>query len=252
MKLKKGSAAAKAYMAKIRAKRKTVKKIGAIAKGSIITFSDGFQFKKVSKDYAAKNYTKKEIFGIDLENETESLIQDKSDLNSYDIFGTSLGFKKSVGSKVGYKSDRTKMLKTATAYMKKYKDKGYSRSEAIRQANIDASFVGSKLQISAKERRLGATPKDVKGNGYHKDTKSHNVNIRVVSGVNKIGAIDLNVVGNELLKLEREISELSSFIKAEKNASERRRLREIKAIKQNQFKTLKGYLNSIARFTFKR
>ena len=54
MKLKKGSAAAKAFMAKIRAKKNKPKKTVAkktVAKkvGSIIEFSDGFKFKKVTK-----------------------------------------------------------------------------------------------------------------------------------------------------------------------------------------------------------
>ena len=49
-----------------------------------------------------------------------------------------------------------------------------------------AKKVGSTLKLHKKEMRLGITPKtrsktsDPKS--YHKDTKSHNVNIRVISG----------------------------------------------------------------------
>jgi hypothetical protein len=140
MKLKKGSAAAKAYMAKIRAKRNT-KKVGSI-KNNIIEFSDGYKFKKVSKDYAAKNFNKIEIFGIDLSNESESLIESKNDLNSFNTFG------------IEFKTTKK---------------------------------VGSTLKLKANEKRLGATLKDVKtrSKSYHKDTKSHNVNIRVISGFSK-------------------------------------------------------------------
>lgn len=184
MKLKKGSAAAKAYMAKIRSKRKTVKS----EKGNW-SLADRKQLaKELGEDfYSAEDWKK-------LTGKTKT--------------------KRSVAKKISGTKRKTK------------------RS------------VGSSLKLTSKEKRLGYTD--------HKDNKSHNVNIRVVSGVNKIGAIDLNVVGNELLKLENEIRELSSFIRSEKNASERKRLKEIKDIKQNQFKTLKSYLNSIARFTFKR
>jgi hypothetical protein len=50
--------------------------------------------------------------------------------------------------------------------------------------------VGSTLKLKANEKRLGATPKDAKTNSknYHKDTKSHNVNISVVSGFNELTA----------------------------------------------------------------
>jgi hypothetical protein len=48
-----------------------------------------------------------------------------------------------------------------------------------------AKKVGSTLKLDKKEMRLGMKPKTTSksGNGYHKDTKSHNVNIRVISGV---------------------------------------------------------------------
>lgn len=193
MKLKKGSAAAKAYMAKIRAKRK----VGAIAKTK--TGKPKKRLNKAEREYnqdvdAYKYFivwNNKVQSGWEFKNDALDALSDydkgsakiytKTQLIKAGIFNPANDWKYLSGS-VGYKSDRTKMLKTATVYMKKYKDKGYSRTEAIRQANIDASFVGSKLQISAKERRLGATPKDVRSNGYHKDNKSHNVNIRVISG----------------------------------------------------------------------
>lgn len=50
---------------------------------------------------------------------------------------------------------------------------------------VGAKKVGSTLKLHKKEMRLGITPKTKSktSNGYHKDTKSHNVNIRVISGV---------------------------------------------------------------------
>jgi hypothetical protein len=77
-----------------------------------------------------------------------------------------LALKKS--NKVGYKSDRLNIVRTASTRMKDYLNKGYSRRDALINANKDAANIyGTKKPTS-----------------IHKDTKSHNVNIRVVSGIN--------------------------------------------------------------------
>jgi hypothetical protein len=176
MKLKKGSAAAKAYMAKIRAKRGT-KKVGA---------------KKIS----------------------------------------------------GYK--KPKLFKPS----KKEIDAAAKRLVKQSIKKVEPKKVGSTLKLNPKEKHLGAVNKDLntRAKSYHKDTKSHNVNIRVVNGINKIGQINLNLVADELFKLETDIQELTYFIKVEKNTKEKNRLKEIKSVKNNQFKALKLYLNTIAKF----
>jgi hypothetical protein len=59
--------------------------------------------------------------------------------------------KKSVNkSKVGYKDDRLSILKKGTKYMKKYKEMGYDRKDAIKNANLDASYVGA-TKLTEKE-----------------------------------------------------------------------------------------------------
>jgi hypothetical protein len=83
--------------------------------------------------------------------------------------------KKAAPKKVGYKEDRTTILKRGTEYIKKYKKKGYSRKDAVKNANLDAAFAVNGVKKAA--------PKKVTSS--HKDTKSHNVNIRVVSGIVK-------------------------------------------------------------------
>lgn len=52
--------------------------------------------------------------------------------------------------------------------------------------------IGSALKLNKKEYRLGMPPKTTSNNanGYHKDTKSHNVNIRVVSGSPRLSIIE--------------------------------------------------------------
>lgn len=91
--------------------------------------------------------------------------------------------KEGKAKKVGYSKDRTSILKKATPYIKKYKKKGYSKQDAIRNANIDAAYMsGVKKSKSTKVKAR----KKKSSSEMHTDTKSHNVNIRVVSGLGSI------------------------------------------------------------------
>lgn len=65
--------------------------------GDTITFPDGYQFKKVSKDFATKNWAKKEIYGLDLESNTEALIENVKDLTRFEVFAEEVGFKEDGG-----------------------------------------------------------------------------------------------------------------------------------------------------------
>lgn len=65
--------------------------------GGKIEFKDGFTFKKVSKEYAEKNFENENIFGINVSQETESLIESKRDLDEFEVFGIELGFKDAFG-----------------------------------------------------------------------------------------------------------------------------------------------------------
>ena len=56
-------------------------------KGGFITFSDGYKFQEVSKSFAEKNWDKMEIYGINISEESEGLIDSKNDIEDYDNFG---------------------------------------------------------------------------------------------------------------------------------------------------------------------
>jgi hypothetical protein len=137
MKLKKGSKEAKAYMAKIRAKRGT-KKVGT---KKLTTKKVGSAENKVYIEF----------------------------MNS------------------------SKNFKTEKKYFKTYEDAVNFMYANFEKVNLDMinyvkpKKVGSALKLNKKETRLGIAPKTTakKGNNYHKDTKSHNVNIRVISGFSK-------------------------------------------------------------------
>ena len=112
------------------------------------------------------------------------------------------GSKKAVGAKkkvakkvvakkkaVGYKNDRIEQLKKTTPIIRKYKEKGYTRKDAIKNAMLDAGYMS--------------------GTKTHKDTKSHNVRISVMSGVNsKL---------NELKNLKLKLKEAQIILKKEKD-----------------------------------
>lgn len=87
--------------------------------------------------------------------------------------------KEGKSKKVGYSSDRLAVVKKATKGIKTYLNKGYSRRDAIRNANIDAAYSSNLSGVKAKVK----AKRSKKSGEMHTDTKSHNVNIRVVSGM---------------------------------------------------------------------
>jgi hypothetical protein len=84
---------------------------------------------------------------------------------------------KKASQKVGYKKDRLDILFRSTPLIKKYRAKGWNRKDSIKNATIDAGFMaGTKNKPIAKKKALKS---------YHKDKKSHNTSITVISGINK-------------------------------------------------------------------
>lgn len=111
---------------------------------------------------------------------------------------------KKAPKKIGYKKDRTKILKSTSHFMQNYLDKGFNRKDAIKNAQIDAAYSQNKISgakeskqlkkdLAAKKLRLPhgyetikRTRKVKKLSGIHKDTKSHNVKISVMSGITNL------------------------------------------------------------------
>jgi len=248
MKLKKGSAAAKAYMAKIRAKKGTAKKVNGITdtlKRKAVSVQKKVAYNVIdktlksanTKEKAALTKAKKLIQNTYLgASQKVGAVKTPIQYKGYTInfvrgnyraiaYGnpqfdeTSLvKVKKAIDNylnpkKVGYKADRTNILKTATVYLKKYKDMGYSRKEAVKNANMDAVFV----------------------NGYHKDTKSHNVNIKVVSGVSGIknkAFIEIEETKNLILEQTKMLEDLTKAYKRSVSVENKKALMsDIKTLK---------------------
>ena len=97
------------------------------------------------------------------------------------------------------------------------KNKSIRAKKAVKK--VKAKKVGSTLKLTPKETRLGATDKDFKkqSKSYHKDTKSHNVNIKVVSGINGIIINDIKSKYDILTKWNKVLENLNIELKNETN-----------------------------------
>lgn len=118
--------------------------------------------------------------------------------------------------------------------------------------NISASAVNKYLRtIPGKSVTGTKTRKKPTTSSKHTDTKSHNVRINVLSGVNKPAKnsiINLNDVGQELYQLEIQIKYLKSEKNATKLQKDKTNIQKEITILSKQFKTLKEYLNSRIKF----
>lgn len=92
------------------------------------------------------------------------------------------------GEKIGYSKEREKLHKNATAWLKKRKkiDAEKSKKDRVSLAYQQAPF-GKPGSVGAVKKKSATKvkAKKRKSTEMHTDTKSHNVNIRVVSGIDE-------------------------------------------------------------------
>lgn len=107
------------------------------------------------------------------------------------------------GEKIGYSKEREKLHKNATAWLKKRKklDADKSKKDRVSLAYQQAPF-GKPGSVGAVKKKSATKVKAKKGKSteMHTDTKSHNVNIRVVSGINNQYIKDLKEIDEKLQK----------------------------------------------------
>lgn len=89
------------------------------------------------------------------------------------------------GKKIGYSKEREKLHKNATAWLKKRKkvDEDKTKKERVSMAYQRAPFGRPGVGAIKKKSATKVKAKKGKSTEMHTDTKSHNVNIRVVSGI---------------------------------------------------------------------
>lgn len=150
--------------------------------------------------------------------------------------------KKRSGKKVGYSKERTKVLVRATPYIKKYRAKGWSKEDAIRNANIDAAFMSG----TKKKSKRKPTEKDIlkkvhsakttSKTLYNKLDKLDEAQHKHMGAVNKLAHKDFTEVLNKLNKAE---IYLQHHYKAIKN---KKLLDSVRLQLKKQVPTLKKYI----------
>lgn len=82
----------------------------------------------------------------------------------------------------------------------------YTKKTAVKKKAVPKKAVQAKLfgvkKVAPKKRPAA-----------HKDTKSHNVNIKVVSGVDNFGISQLRLIANEILKREKAVQYMQPVTK---------------------------------------
>lgn len=97
--------------------------------------------------------------------------------------------KKIISVAKAYKKKYPKKYKTWTEYVK-YASSIYNKNKKVGATKIIERGENKKAKVTKTLKRVRSKKGTFKGykviNGTHKDTKSHNVNIRVVSGISGI------------------------------------------------------------------
>jgi len=113
-----------------------------------------------------------------------------------------INYDKAGKKKIGYSKARQTVNKNATAWLKnrKYtgKDEGESKKQKIEKAYLLAPY-GKPQRAIGKIKKKAATKvkaKKRKSTEMHTDTKSHNVNIKVVSGIKR----NTGYIGRAIIK----------------------------------------------------
>jgi hypothetical protein len=194
-KLKKGSAAAKAFMAKLRAARGKTKVVKAKAKT-----------KKVGAVKKAMPTKKAQYYVIDREAG-----------NVIDIFNT---------------------YNTAVKQIMKFEKNDKANKEFVKDFyQIEVRDAETKKVVNGVKKTMPTK----KASSIHKDTKSHNVNIKVVSGIDmKKIILEIDALLKYNQELERYISMLKDRVKNERNPL------YLQTQKRSDVKTILGYKELIA------
>ena len=163
--------------------------------------------------------------------------------------------KQRAGKKVGYSKARQTVNKNATAWLKnrKYtgKDEGESKKEKIEKAYLLAPY-GKPQRAVGKIKKKAVTKvkaKKSRSTEMHTDTKSHNVNIRVMSGIKDptgqlLGELNqtLNRISNTQIAIDKlKIGLKYKHFKKEDIAEVKRRLK----VYSNYLKELKIHFREL-------
>jgi len=151
------------------------------------------------------------------------------------------------GEKIGYSKEREKLHKNATAWLKKRKkvDEDKTKKERVSMAYQRAPFGRPGVGAIKKKSATKVKAKKGKTTEMHTDTKSHNVNIRVVSGINTNTIQEIKRILELEEKWKKVLFILEGQKKVEKNFTNKKLLsRDIMKVK-NVIKDLKKNISNL-------
>ena len=155
--------------------------------------------------------------------------------------------KEKKGEKIGYSKEREKLHKNATAWLKKRKklDSDKSKKDRVSLAYQQAPFGRPGVGAIKKKSATKVKAKKGKSTEMHTDTKSHNVNIRVVSGINTNTIQEIKRILELEEKWKKVLFILEGQKKVEKNFTNKKLLsRDIMKVK-NVIKDLKKNISNL-------
>jgi hypothetical protein len=270
--LKKGSAAAKAFMAKIRAakgkkktatKKNVVKKVGALPVG--------FEGKIFETTFKIINQ-------FDIFNNVQSIVEDKKNGSTITVFDgkgntadkakqfsnyvENYAYPDSRLSEKDYKALYGKILKFSQNMQNEVKEYNKGNTKTIKKQPLNIAKPKKTKTVTKKvEKQTGLSNKkfDIKlqakkpgkrtsksGKTYYEYRENRSDKGKLLG----INTVSMNSIGTELLIMERKIINLKERKKIAKTVKEKKELQNIITNLSSQYKSLKDYYNTRAKVIF--
>lgn len=254
--LKKGSQAARNYMAKLRAAKgkSKPKKMGALPVGFIGKFW-GVSF-KIQNQYDIYNNVEAIIEAKETGEIITKITGKEEKTNSFKLYNYIIhttNLQTDNRDKAILKKDIDKFIKNLDLEVKKY-NSGNKKIAPVKKITIPApkKLAAPKVKKSSVIKITNKAPKKIVKSGnsiQYWEIEKQKIG-STHTKVSNIGSIDLNTVGKELQKLQNDILELGYLSRQKKSFTikEISAMKKLLTIKKDQFKNLKLYLNSIAKF----
>ena len=166
--LKKGSAEAKAFMAKLRAKKRTVKKtVKRVAKNAVKSFKDGYNGVGAVKSYAVIKYNKKHnnVFIVDVVESKRYNLRKNTDYKDSTLLNI-------LDSKTAANKEANRLYKSLNQI---------GSTLLIEKGENPRKKPTRVLQVNRTKKGTFKTFKSVSGVKKHTNTKSRNVSVKVGS-----------------------------------------------------------------------
>lgn len=139
----------------------------------------------------------------------------------------------------GYSEERNKIHKNATSWIKRYQKRNDDDYATAVKKGYDQAAFGPAPKVGAVKKKAAKK----KSSNYHKDTKSHNVNIRVISGTESNMYKIRDQYENDIKSYLYTIDSLKKLYKTTLTKSEKNKVAKALKSYKNLFMVTKRLLN---------